>query len=348
MSKAFDKVPHCPLLCSLANAGVTGPLLNWFKSYLSDRSHRVVLDGFSSNIYPVTSGVPQGSILGPLLFPLYVNDLTKVPLSQDSTLILYADDIVLYKRITSSSDVSTLQTDVNKVNKWINDAGLSLNASKSKVVVFSRKHIRPVISLSVGSSVIPVVDSTCYLGVTLSNDLKWNAHISRTCAKARQQLGVIHRNFNQADSTTLLHLYRTLVLPTLDYCSSVWDPQSSSPSITKQWSFRVRHSNHPVHTLNLCPLQERRLRQKVLVWARILKGHSIIPSTYYTPLPNPRLRLHHPCPLITPFTRTAAHQSSFFVHSTRLRNSLPCHVVSASSSYSFKNRIKDISLISVI
>ena len=227
MSKAFDKVPHCPLLCSLANAGVTGPLLNWFKSYLPDRSHRVFLDGFSSNIYPVTSGVLQGSILGPLLFSLYVNDLTEVLLSQDSTLILYADDIVLYKRITSPSDVSTLQTDVNKVNKWINDAGLSLNASKCKVVVFSRKHVRPVISLSVGSSIIPVVDSTCYLGVTLSNDLKWNAHISRTCAKARQQLGVIHRHFNQADSTTLLHLYGTLVLPTLDYCSSVWDPQST-------------------------------------------------------------------------------------------------------------------------
>ena len=229
------------------------------------------------------------------------------------------------------------------------------------MVVFSCKHTCPVISLSVGSSVIPVVDSTCYLGVTLSNNLEWNGHISTTCAKARQQLGVIHRNFNQADSTTLLNLYRTLVLPTLDYCSSVWDPQSTglikklesvqrfaARNITKQWSFKVRHSNHPVHTLNLCPLQERRLRQKVLVCARILKGHSIIPSTYYTPLPNPRLCLHHPCPLVTPFARTAPHQSSFFVHSTRLWNSLPCHVVSASSSYSFKNGIKDISLINVI
>ena len=101
--------------------------------------------------------------------------------------------------------------------------------------------------------------------------------------------------------------------------------------ITKQWSVRVRHSNHPVHTLNLCSLQERRLRQKVLGCTRILKGHSIIPSTYYTHLLNPRLCLHHPCPLVTPFGRTAAHQSSFFVHSTRLWNSLPCHVVSASS-----------------
>ena len=95
LSKAFDRVPHSQLISTLANIGVSGSLLAWFRSYLSNRSQRVVLDGHSSTIHAVTSGVPQGSILGPLLFSIYLNPLTNISLSRDSTLILYADDIVL-------------------------------------------------------------------------------------------------------------------------------------------------------------------------------------------------------------------------------------------------------------
>ena len=172
LSKAFDKVPHCQLLSALANVGVSGSLLNWFRSYLSNRSQRVVLDGYTSEVHPVTSGVPQGSILGPLLFSIYVNSLTKIPLCQDSTMIMYADDIVLYKPITSSCDVDALQSDINKVAEWISNAGLCLNANKSKVVVFSRKNMRPAVVVAVDSTIIPNVDSICFLGVTVSSDLK--------------------------------------------------------------------------------------------------------------------------------------------------------------------------------
>ena len=287
LSKAFDKVPHCQLLSALANVGVSGSLLNWFRSYLSNRSQRVVLDGYTSEVHPVTSGVPQGSILGPLLFSIYVNSLTKITLCQDFTMIMYADDIVLYKPITSSCDVGALQSDINKVAEWINNAGLCLNANKSKVVVFSRKNMRPAVVVAVDSTIIPNVDSICFLGVTVSSDLKWYTHITSVCAKARQQLGIIHRTFNQANSPTLLHLYRVLVLPTLDYCSSVWDPRTSllvnklesvqrlaARFITNRW-FTPHSSTHPIHSLGLCPLKERRWRQKTMICARILKGHSI-------------------------------------------------------------------------
>jgi len=272
LSKAFDKVPHCQLLSALANAGVSGSLLNWFRSSLTNRSQRVILDGYSSEVLPVTSGVPQGSILGPLLFSIYMNALTNVSVSRDSTLMLYADDIVLYKPITSSSDVSTLQSDINKVVEWIRNAGLCLNASKSKVVVFSRKRVRPDVVVTVDSTVIPNADSICFLGVTVSSDLKWNTHITNTCAKARQQLGIIHRTFNQANPPTLLHLYRCLVLPTLDYCSSVWDPQTSllinklesvqrlaARIITKRWFTPQSLSLPPIYHLyitKLCPSTE--------------------------------------------------------------------------------------------
>ena len=181
----------CQLLSALATTGVSGSLLKWFHSCLSNRSQRVVVDGHSSEVHPITSGVPQGSILGPLLFSIYLNPLTKVSLSQDTTLILYADDIVLYRPISSPHDIDVFQSDVDKIADWVRDAGLCVNANKSKVVVFSRKKSRPAVIIKVDNSVIPVVDSTCFFGVTITSDLKWNTHISNTCAKARQKLGVI-------------------------------------------------------------------------------------------------------------------------------------------------------------
>ena len=99
------------------------------------------------------------------------------------------------------------------------DASLHLNANRSEVIVFSHKKSRPAVNVKVDNTAVPVADSTCFLGVTITSDLIWNNHISNTFAKARQQLGIIHWTFNQANSNTHSHLYCCLVLPTLDYCS---------------------------------------------------------------------------------------------------------------------------------
>ena len=115
-------------------------------------------------------------------------------------MILYADDIVLYRPISSSHDIDVFQFDVDKIADWVKDAGLLLNANKSKVVVFSHKKS---VNVKVGNTAVPVADSTCFLGETITSDLKWNTHISNTCAKARQQLGIVHRTFNRANSSTL-------------------------------------------------------------------------------------------------------------------------------------------------
>ena len=135
------------------------------------------------------------------------------------------------------------------------------------------------------------------------------------------------------------HLYRCLVLPTLYYCSSVWDlhvkylinkldsvQRLAVKMVTKQWSFFSTHmlSTHP---LNLCPLQERQWKQKAIVCAKILRGCSIIPPFHFTPHPHPSQRLHHSFPLFTPIARTSVHQSSFFISSTLIWNSLPEHVI---------------------
>ena len=184
----------------------------------------------------------------------------------------------------------------------------------------------------------------------MTSDLKWNTHISSTCTKARQQLGVLYRFFYMADSACLSHLYKCLVLPTLDYCSSVWDPAAvtlisqlesvqrfAARLVTKHWS---SPPDQLIHSLNWPTLQARRRKQKVMVCRRILSGHSILPPSLLTPHPNPNPRRHHSYPLATPFARTSLYQSSFFISCTHLWNCLPDSIVCAPSTLSFKQKLK--------
>ena len=195
--KAFDSVPHHLLINSLMDFGVSGPLLTWFKSYLSNRRQRVVMDGESSALLPVTSGVPQGSILGPLLFIIYVNSISQVPLSS-GTKLLYADDIVMYRPVNSQSDVSSLQNDVNSIHRWTVENGLTLNTSKSHLMPITCSRNPLQTHLTVDGIPLETVYSTKYVGVNISSDLMWGQHISITCKKAKQHLGLLHRKFHQA------------------------------------------------------------------------------------------------------------------------------------------------------
>ena len=142
LTKAFDSVPHRKLICKLRTVGLDDYLVSWILNYLTNRSQSVVLNGQTSDLLPVTSGVPQGSVLGPLLFLLYVNDINNVALSKDSKLILYADDVLLYRQIHSEQDYAALQQDVNSLGVWSLLNHLSFNPVKCKFMVLSRKKVR--------------------------------------------------------------------------------------------------------------------------------------------------------------------------------------------------------------
>ena len=139
LSKAFDSIPHSPLLDSLSSLRLPLILLHWFLSYLSNRSQQVVVNGVISDSTFVTSGVPQGSILGPLLFILYINDISKLTLSSSTKLILYADDILLSAHFSSSSDFTAIQIDIHTINDWIQSHLLKINAQKTKYMLISMK-----------------------------------------------------------------------------------------------------------------------------------------------------------------------------------------------------------------
>ena len=225
IKKAFDSVPHQQLILALHCIGIQGPLLNWFWDYLTSRYQRVVLDGVSPDFIPVTSGVPQGSILVPLIFNIFMNSISSVPLSGNCRIVLYADDVLLFKPIDSESDLSDFQTDLENIISWMTQHGLTPNCDKTHLLPISRSRAcLPPLTLMINGHILSPCTSVKYLSVTLSNNLTWGAHIDNVCNSTKRQIGCIHRQLHYAPPQLRHKIYITTTLPKLEYCSAVWDP----------------------------------------------------------------------------------------------------------------------------
>lgn len=352
VSKAFDSLPHHLVLQSLVRVGVSGCLYDWFVDYLSGRQQRVVLDGVSSPTACVTSGVPQGSILGPLLFILSMDQLCRLSLSNASRLGMFADDIVYSHVVSSPLEVLTAQCDVDIIAEWVRSRGLRFNTSKSKIMVISRKRTRPVCSITIDGQQLEEVSSIKYLGVTISSDLSWGLHISTICFKARQLLGFLYRSFRPAGRGCLNRLYLTIVRPVLEYCGAVWDPHQlynisklervqsfGARLVTGQWS---SSGSALCEELGWPSLARRRSFHRLCLCRRILEGGSLIPDSTFIPSTSvtSSRRPSNSCPLHVPFVRTAYHQQSFFVKTVSLWNALPDRIISLPSTLVFKRQLK--------
>jgi len=227
--KAFDSVPHRPLVTKLQQMGVPDHVLLWIASYLTCRSQRVVVNGATSQSMPVLSGVPQGSVLGPLLFLIYIDGITSIPISSGTQTVLYADDLLLFRQISRQEDFTTLQRDIMAIEQWVLDNHLTFNTSKCNYMMLSRKRspTTPFHPLMLNGLHLNRVECFKYLGVLLSSDLSWTPHITSVCSKARQILGLLYRRFyNYAEGDTLKQLYLSLIRPHLEYACPVWDPHT--------------------------------------------------------------------------------------------------------------------------
>ena len=231
-SKAFDSVPHIGLLHKLSLFGIQGSLYAWFSNYLSSRYQRVQVDGAYSPWVSVTSGVPQGSLLGPFLFLLYLNDLPDV-VSNSTSIALFADDAKCSSVVRTPDDCLALQRDLNCLYDWTTLWGLKFNTSKCEVLRISRKRSSSLLNLAVSPYTLDdfplgAVATQKDLGVTVTNTLSWGFHISSVVAKANRKLGFLRRHFGSAclgaDRKRLLYL--AFVRSQLGYASEVWAPQS--------------------------------------------------------------------------------------------------------------------------
>ena len=221
--KAFDKVSHPELLLKLWSAGITGSLWKWFRAYLTNRQQVVSLSGHKSSLLPVVSGVPQGSILGPLLFAIYINDL---PFSTCTSLtLLFADDTKCSTNIRSPSDSANLQNDITAISVWSKTWNMPFNEKKFVHLRFL-PHLSPDSSpvYHINDTAIPSVNHHKDLGVILTSDLSFASHHQHIMSSAYKILGILRRSFSSASTSSKKKLYLSLVRSRLTYCSQVWHP----------------------------------------------------------------------------------------------------------------------------
>ena len=222
-AKAFDKVPHRRLLHKLEYYGIRGSTHKWIYSWLSGRTQQVVLDGQASDPVPVLSGVPQGSVLGPVLFLLFINDL---PDNIRSSVRLFADDCVLYRNIHSLQDCLTLQEDLTSLGQWEADWQMKFNVAKCHSMRVTQHHKQILFDYSLHNQTLENVQSAKYLGITITDNMDWGQHVSEISSKATKTLGFLRWNLAFAPRSTKEVAYKTLVRPKLEYAAPIWSPHS--------------------------------------------------------------------------------------------------------------------------
>ena len=224
-SKAFDKLDHDLLTYKLNSYGITGNVNHWIKNFLSNRQQAVIVEGEKSDFGPVTSGVPQGSVLGPTLFLFYINDIAN---ELDSTVRLFADDTMVYLVIKSQSDAKKLQKDLNCLGSWEKEWRMEFHPDKCSVLSITRSKTPIHYEYQLHGQPLEHVKSAKYLGVTIQSDLKWTTHVNTVTNKANRTLGFLLRNLKISSPAIKEKAYKSLVRRSPEYASSVWDPYTEN------------------------------------------------------------------------------------------------------------------------
>ena len=276
-SKAFDKVPHERLLRKIKAHGIVGKVLNWITSWLKNRTQRVVVNGEKSGWGSVTSGVPQGSVLGPLLFLIYINDLDNVV---NSDISKFADDTKIGRRINSHQDSDQLQRDLDKMHEWTIKWQMNFNTSKCSILHIGRNN--DAFGYTLDGVRLGKLDSVRDLGVIVSQDLRPREQCISARNKANRILGFIARSVTNKTAEVILKLYLALVRPHLDYAVQFWSPyyrmdinrlETIQRRMTKMiHGMRNLSYEDRLKRLNLHSLERRRVRGDMIEVFKWIKG----------------------------------------------------------------------------
>ena len=340
-SKAFDKVSHNRLLYKLEKYGITGDTLLWIRAFLNNRQQCVVVDGERSEFTPVLSGVPQGSVIGPILFLVYINDL---PDNIRSTVRLFADDTIIYLAVTSDVSCKQLEMDLDALQEWEITWRMEFNTTKCEVMRISRSKQQIQHTYYLHGDPLTEVKQTKYLGVHISHDLKWNKHINDITAKANRSLGFLKRNLRINSPSLKAKAYQGLVRPKLEYCASVWDPRPRVQSRAARWFLRRYGRTDSVtamrEELGWRSLEQRRADSRLTTLFKITRGLlSVDTKGLLRPVTRQTRRTHAESfiPLCTP---TTSEHLSFFPRTIIQWNNLPASMFNNLSSLTvFKEKL---------
>ena len=353
ISKAFDRVWHKGLISKLKAAGITGDLLNWISSYLHNRKQRVCLPGSLSAWKHIEAGVPQGSILGPLLFLiLYINDIIN---DISSNIRLFADDTSLYIIVRDPARAAeTLNTDIRSITSWADKWLVKFNPKKTESLLISRKSTRlnhP--SVYMRDCLIPEVDFHKHLGLNLSGDLTWHKHIDHIKSQAWQRINVMRKLKFELDRASLETIYTSFIRPILEYGDVIFDNCNNSEALDLE---KIQYEAARIVTgatklvsiekllreVGWEKLEIRRKKHKLTLFYKMVNHltppflNNLVPNTVGTAS---RYGLRNANDLQTVDSRTTLYYNSFLPSVVRDWNSLPITTRQSPTLSVFKNSL---------
>ncbi|MFZ2538547.1 MAG: reverse transcriptase family protein, partial [Oscillospiraceae bacterium] len=347
--KAFDSLSHPKLVQKLSAYGISGNLLAWISAFLLNRTQCVKVGSVISSSCSVSSGVPQGSVLGPLLFILYINDITD---GFDSSVItqIFADDLKVYSEISAFSPSANLQDKLNIIHAWSLTWQLTISLTKCHILHLGSS---PILSnYSISSCPISFSDQVKDLGIFVDRDLKFSTHINSTVAKAKQRGSLIFRSFISHDIQQLIRAFKVYVRPMVEYASPIWSPsyitqvsliESVQRSFTKRLPGCSELSYYDrLSKLGLPSLEHRRLLIDLQTCYNIIhKNYCIDPLKFFTFSSNPSAR-GHSLRLTYPIAKTNSKKFFFSTRVVPVWNSLPENIVLSRTITSFKRSLSSI------
>ena len=347
--KAFDTVPHARLLKKLQAYGIEGELLAWITEYLRDRTQIVTVNGESSIAGAVISGIPQGTVLGPLLFVIYINDILD---DINSEGLLFADDAKIFRTISCKDDSLLLQEDIGKLEAWSDLWLLRFHPDKCHLLTLGKfENIMYCHRYRVNGHEIDHTFEEKDLGVVMDAELSFEEHIVQKVKKANSLVGIIRRSFSFLDPDTFVKIFTAFVRPHLEYGQTIWSPhlrkyinmiENVQIRATKLVDgFSKLSYQERLERLNLPTLAYRRLRGDMIETFKHFHKYdrSILPPSF-TPRCRPSRAHNYQIHPIKPRDgERGIHKNSFYCRSVDTWNELPAEVVSAPTMDTFKNRL---------
>ena len=350
-AKAFDKVSHWRLSLKLQTYGINGKINQWVTNFLDGRLQRVVCNGEHSEWAPVMSGVPQGSVIGPLLFLIYINDL---PENVKSKVRLFADDTILYHTIECKRDSKILQKDLDHLAAWEEKWKMKFHPQKCNVLRITRRKKPIDSSYQLHGHTLETLSDIKYLGVTVNNKLCWNTHINNICKKANNSLAFLRRNLQISQAHIKECAYTALIRPQLEYASCVWDPYTicnkDRIEMVQRRAARFVHCNYDqkasvnemLRKRGWRSLVQRRVDARLVMFYKSLHGQVAVDVTRNL-VPHTRVSRHwHPKAFMIPIEKISYLQNSYLPRTVAQWNSLPASIALSSSLEAFKEGVSSI------